>query len=54
MEPSGSDEPDPSKFTARLLMVEVNFAVGSWFGPPATVTVLVTEVLAPLLSVTVS
>ncbi len=52
--PSGSLEVEPSKDAVRSAAVQVNRAVGAWFGAGATVTSLVVEVVASSLSVTVS
>ena len=55
MVPSGSEEPEPLKDTARLVAVGVNAAVGATFaGGATTVTEWTTVAVFPVLSVTVS
>ena len=51
--PSLSLDPVPSKDATRPATFEVNAAAGAWLEPP-TVIDLVTEFVAPWLSVTVS
>jgi hypothetical protein len=52
--PSASLEADPSKATARFVAVELKSASGAWLGGGAvTVTACVTELVSPVLSVTV-
>ncbi len=51
--PSGSLEPEPSKVAARKVLVDVNAAVGAWFGATTLTSWLTVSVACPA-SVTVS
>ena len=53
-DPSGSEDPDPSKLAVRLFVEDVKAAVGGWFTGTVTYTSFVVEPVAPRLSVTVS
>ena len=53
MVPSGSPEPELSNDTFAPVTVDVNAAVGNWFGPWTT-TSCETVPVPPVLSVTVS